>query len=97
MGKDPLENYELYFSDLVLEKLRSRGITADDVELAFNNHLGSYLYDEDAENVVWFIGIDAQERLLKIVLDLKREWKIGAVKTAFLAGEKEINIYETNR
>ena len=93
------DDFNLYVSDWVLQKIKMKEIDLTEIEEAFYNCNGVYIEETREEHktkppTYWFIAPTSDGRLLKVCFIPRYDLKFLTLKTAFDAEEKEINAYE---
>ena len=88
----------IHASARIRNKLQEKhGVTMNEVEQCFLNHIGKYLQDTRTDHqtnppTLWFISETNRQRMLKIVFVLELDNSI-TLKTAYEPNTIEIDIY----
>lgn len=85
---------------LILDKLRDKhGVSADEVEQAFLNRVGSLAkevrpHNQGDEDRFWFISTTDKSRELKVVFFIDVDENSPVVITAYEPNDDEVKLYE---
>ena len=93
-----LDEYDIYFSDWVLQKLNIHGVSDIEVEEAFQNAEPPFKEDKRVRHqtnppTFWFIASTAEGRLLKVVFMPFEDLRILRIKSAYEPDRREIELY----